>query len=189
MRYGIKWPVYAKQWDTMKIAPARAAEFNRLAQFAVDHKARYQAIEKETGVPWPLIAVLHQRESSGDFDTYLGNGQSLHRVTTIVPRGRGPFPSFEAGAIDALHIDKLDQVIDWRLEKMLFYCELFNGAGYDMRGLPSPYIWGGTNIQKPGKYVADARWSGTSWDGQPGCAPILKKIADLDPTVQFTRED
>ncbi len=188
MRYGIKWPEYAKQWDTMTIKPNRQAEFDRLAQFAIDNKARYEIIERKTGVPWELIAVIHRRESDADFHTYLGNGEPLNRRTRLVPRGRGPFASFEDGAIDALRLDGLSNVIDWRLEKMLYYCEIFNGAGYNNRGLPSPYVWGGTNIQRPGKYVADGQWSSSTWDGQPGCAPILATIAKLDPSVKFIRE-
>lgn len=189
MRYSAKWPVYAREWDQMRLKPGRVKEFTNLAQFAVDHKERYQAIEKATGVPWWVIAVIHRRESDADFNTYLGNGQRLNRRTTLVPKGRGPFRSFEEGAIDALKIDGLSSVKDWRLEKALYFAEIFNGAGYDMRGLPSPYVWGGTNIQKAGKYVADRKWSGTVWDGQPGVAPIFSKIAELDASVQFVRED
>jgi hypothetical protein len=109
-------------------------------------------------------------------------------LTTIVPKGRGPFDSFLAGAIDALAYDGLTKVIDWRLEKQLWYCERFNGLGYANKGLPSPYVWGGTSIQRPGKYVADGVWDPNAHDGQPGCAPLLKTIAELDPTVQFVRE-
>ncbi len=188
MRYRDKWPVYAKQWNAMTVNASRRAEFKRLAQFAVDHKAEYMAIQKATGVPWPLIAVLHRRESDADFTTYLGNGEPLNRKTRLVPKGRGPFKTFKEGAIDALHIDGLDRVKDWRLEKQLYYSELFNGAGYHNRGLPSPYIWGGTNQQRRGKYVADGKWSSKAMDGQPGVAPILAEIARLDPSVEFERE-
>jgi len=191
MRYGAKWPEYAKQWDTMQIKPARQAEMEKLAKFAVAHKDQYKAIEDKTGVPWPLIAVLHRRESDANFFTYLGNGDPLSRRTVHVPYGRGPFTgpdAFIKGAVDALHLDGLDSVKDWRLEKMLYYCEVFNGLGYAMHGRPSPYIWGGTNIQVPGKYVADGVYSNSAWDGQPGCAPILYMIQKLDPTVVYTRE-
>lgn len=188
MRYGTKWPEYAKQWDKMQINPKRAAEFEGLAEFAVAHKVEYKAVESTTGVPWELVAVLHRRESDARFNTYLGNGDPLSRKTTHVPRGRGPFPTFLAGAIDALRLDGLSSVIDWRLEKMLYYCEIFNGTGYANHGLPSPYIWGGTNIQQPGKYVADGKFSSTTMDTQPGCAPILAVIAKLDPTVNYIRE-
>jgi lysozyme family protein len=188
MRYSQKWPTYAAEWNSMTIKPEREAEFKDLAKFAVDHKSRYQAIETKTGVPWWLIAVLHRRESDANFNTYLGNGDRLDRPTHDVPRGRGPFASFEDGAVDALHLDGLDQVKDWRLEKALYYCEIFNGTGYNNRGLPSPYVWGGTNIQKPGKYVSDGVWNSRTWDSQPGCAPMIKAMMQLDPTIAPIRE-
>lgn len=172
----------------MTINSGRAAEFTRYAERLIANKSRYVAIEKRTGVPWWLIAVLHMRESDANFKTYLGNGEPLSRKTRLVPRGRGPFTSFEDGAVDALRIDGLSSVKDWRLEKALYYCEIFNGAGYHNKGLPSPYVWGGSNQQRAGKYVADNRFSRSAWDSQPGCAPILATMAKLDPTIQFTRE-
>lgn len=188
MKYGDKWPTIAKQWDRMTLNSSRTAEFKRLAQFAIANKARYQNIEQMTNVPWVMVAVLHRRESDANFNTYLGNGEPLNRVTRLVPKGRGPFASFEAGAIDALKYDGLDKVKDWRLEKMLWYCEKYNGLGYEKRGLPSPYVWGGTNIQKPGKYVADGQFDPNAFDSQPGCAPMIWAINKLDPSVQLSRE-
>jgi lysozyme family protein len=191
MRYAAKWPQYRGEWDTMKINEARVAEFEQYAHFAISHKAQYQAVEAKTGVQWFHVAVIHRRESNADFETYLGNGQSLHRVTTEVPAGRGPFngpDAFVRGCIDALHMDGLDRILDWRLEKILYYCEIFNGGGYDARGLPSPYLWGGTSIQRRGKYVRDRVFDPRAWDGQPGCAPIIRAIADIDQSVRFVRE-
>lgn len=189
MLYGRKWPEYAGQWDRMKITPGRETEFTKLAKFAFDHRQQYLVIEENTGVPWAMIACLHRRESDADFTTYLGNGDKLNRKTVNVPAGRGPFPSFEEGAIDALKYDHLASVKDWRLEKAIYYMEIFNGAGYHNKELPSPYIWGGTNIQRPGKYVSDGRWSSTAMDKQPGCAPILRAIIQLDPSSNLQRED
>lgn len=189
MQYGRMWPKYAEQWDSMIINASRVREFDNLAKYAMEHSRSYRVIEEQTGVPWPMIACLHQRESGANFNTYLGNGDRLDRKTVNVPAGRGPFASFEEGAIDALHYDRLDRVIDWRLEKILYNMELFNGAGYYNHGLPSPYVWGGTNIQKPGKYVADGQWSSTAIDRQPGCAPLLKSIMKLDPSIEYKRED
>lgn len=186
MIYGRKWHEYAQQWDSMTINASRRSEAQRAAEYAIANEDIYKRIEFETGVPWAMVAINHRRESDAQdklgnplFTCYLGNGQPLNRKTTIVPKGRGPFPgpnAFIDGAIDAYHIDKLDQVKDWRLEKILYYSELFNGAGYDARGLPSPYLWGGTNIQKPGKYVADHKWNGRTMDKQLGCCAILKLI-------------
>lgn len=189
MRYSKKWPTYREQWDSMTINPSRQKEFDRLARFAMEYRPHYITIEGNSGVPWAMIACLHRRESDADFTTYLGNGDRLDRKTVHVPRGRGPFNSFEEGAADALRLDGLTAVQDWRLEKVLYYCEIFNGAGYDAHGIPSPYLWGGTNIQRPGKYVADGVWSKTAMDTQPGCCPMLKTIMKLDPSVKFERED
>jgi len=193
MRYGTKWPQYAKEWDSMVIKSGRVDEFKHLADFAIAHKSQYVEIEQATGVPWPLIAVLHRRESDANFNTYLGNGDPLIHKTVNVPAGRGPFTgpkAFLNGAVDALHLDGLDRVVPpWPIEKMLYYCELFNGTGYDGHGRPSPYIWGGTNVQVPGKYTSDSHWNSSVWDGQPGCAPILAMIAKFDPTVIFIREN
>jgi lysozyme family protein len=173
----------------MIISGDRIDEFTHEAQHIINHKAQYKPIEDATGVPWAMIGIIHLRESNCNFATYLGNGQLLTHRTTIVPKGRGPFASFYDGAVDALKFDGLASIHDWRLEKILYYCESFNGFGYEMyHGVPSPYIWGGTNIQKIGKYVSDGHWNGAVWDPQPGCAPVLRKIMDLDPTVTFERE-
>ena len=191
MRYATKWPEYARQWDRMTIKPERVASFERDALFAIEHKDRYLAIEATSGVKWYHIAMLHRRESDADFSTYLGNGQRLSHRTTIEPTGRGPFigpDAFRLGALDALHVDALDMVLDWRLEKILYYCEVFNGGGYSRRGLPSPYIWGGSNIQQRGKFVADHVFDASVIDPQPGCAPLLWMMAQHDPTIQFVRE-
>ena len=186
MRYGTVWPQYAKWWDEMAIKVGRIAEFTGLAHYAIANKTAYLEVEAATKVPWAMVAVIHRREGDGNFHTYLGNGQSLYRPTTEVPAGRGPFPTFLAGAIDALRYDDLTNVLDWRLEKQLFWCTSFNGWGYFPH--PSPYIWGGTNVQVAGKYIRDRVYDPSAWDTQPGCAPILQMIAKLDPTVTFTRE-
>ena len=199
MRYSEMWPKYAAWWDRMEIKKDRAREFEDYANYAIGHKDIYQEVEKRTthgrvDVHWYHVAVLHRREDPR-FDRYLGNGQSLYRRTTIVPKGRGPFPrrgedareGFIRGCLDALIIDGVDKVIDWRLEKILYFAEVFNGGGYARRGLPSPYNCG-TNIQRPGKFVADRAFRSNVWDVQPGCAPLLWMIAKLDPSVQFVRE-
>lgn len=188
VRYGDKWPEYARQWDSLEIKPDRQDDFTRDAQVAINHRAQYVEIEQATGVPWWLIAAIHRRESDADFNTYLGNGEPLNRVTRLEPEGRGPFPSFVAGAIDALKYDGLTKVIDWRIEKALWYAERFNGTGYEMRGLPSPYLWAGSNQQRAGKFTSDGKFSSTTWDQQPGVAPLLATMAKLDGTIQFVRE-
>jgi lysozyme family protein len=103
---------YLNLWGRMQVRPEKVAAADAIAKRILEHKAQYEAIEKATGVPWFFVACLHYRESDLDFATYLGNGQSLNRVTTEVPRGRGPFPSFEAGAIDALQLQGFTKIAD-----------------------------------------------------------------------------
>ena len=197
MRYADIWPKYAGYWDKMIPNTDRVSEFTVEAGVAVQNKLLYEQISAGTPnqFPWALIATLHRRESDANFNTYLGNGQLLTMRTTLVPAGRGPFTShlpdlgaFVKGGIDAIQEEGWGDILDWRLEKQLYYAMLYNGAGYDMRGIPSPYVWGGTNIQQPGKYVADGVFNPNVWDTQPGCAPLLAAIAKLDPTVTFVRE-
>src|SRR5437879_1945957 len=86
---------YAKLWAQAVVRPEKVEAAKALARKIIEHKVRYEAVERSTGVPWFVIGVLHYRESDFNFGTYLGNGQSLLRITTEVPVGRGPFSSFE----------------------------------------------------------------------------------------------
>ncbi len=187
MRYSAVWPIYARQWDAMVINTTRRQEFERLGHYAIAHKTEYLRVEDATGVPWAMIAVIHRREGDGNFGTYLGNGQSLSHTTTITPRGRGPFRNFLGGAIDALRVDDLTNIKDWRLEKQLYWMTSFNGWA-KVYGTRSPYIWGGTSVQVRGKFIRDGVYDPNEWDTQPGCAPLLDEIAKLDPTVKLVRE-
>ena len=162
-----------------------------VAKKILKYKARYQAIEKRTGVPWHFIAPIHYRESDLDFTTQLAQGDPLGRVSTHVPRGQGPYygpDAWERAALIALEDTGATKVKDWRLEKMIYHWEQYNGWGYYNHSVPSPYVWGGTTIQKPGKYVADGKWSPTAVDQQLGCAAILKSLMELDPTIKPARE-
>jgi len=194
MRYADIWPKYAKYWDTMTINSTDINLFTEYAQYAIANKSIYQQISAGSfnAIPWAMIACIHRRESDGNFNCYLGNGQLLSRKTTEVPQNRGPFTgsnAFVEGGIDAIREEDWTNILDWRLEKQLYYMMLFNGDGYEVIGEPSPYIWGLTNIQKPGKYVADHDFDRSVMDTQPGCAPLLFEIAKLDPSIVFVRED
>jgi hypothetical protein len=49
-------------------------------------------------------------------------------------------------------------------------------------------VWGATNIQVPGKYIADHVWSSTAMDNQLGCAAMLAALMRLDPSIKPKRE-
>lgn len=178
-------PEYAGLWRSMQVRPERTGEVDRIARALLAHKARYEDVARTTGVPWSVIAVLHQRESDADFRTYLGNGEPLNRKTRIVPAGRGPFPTWEAGAIDALQYDGLDKVREWTLERACYEIEKFNGFGYRNKHINSPYLWSYSNIYSSGKYVSDGQFSSSTVDEQCGAMPVLKRIMELDPSVRF----
>lgn len=189
--YGSLWPTYAKQWDHTEVRPSKLAEFNRIAKRLVAAKDRYIVVQNKTGVPWYVIALIHEREASQNFNTQLGQGDPLSRVSTHIPKGMGPYTgpgAWERAAEDALHLDKLDQVKDWRLEKCLYYLELYNGWGYHSHGVPSAYVWAGSTVYSSGKYVADGVWSSSAVDTQAGCAPLLKCMMALDASIQPKRE-
>jgi lysozyme family protein len=177
---------YAQLWDSMEIRPAKRELILRIARNLMHHKAQYLAVEVRAGVPWFVVAALHSRESDADFATYLGNGEPLDRRTALVPKGRGPFDSWEAGAVDALALDGLGQVKTWSPERACFEIEKFNGFGYRKRGVRSPYLWSFSNHYARGKYVADGRFSSTHVDEQCGAIPILKAIMELDSSARFT---
>lgn len=175
----------AARWIKAKIT---RTGFNGVALKLVGSKARYQAVELATGVPWFFIAVVHEREASQNWNTQLGQGDPLNTVSVHDPKGRGPFPTWEAGAVDALVNcpPYASRNKDWSIGGTLTMLEQYNGLGYARRGLPSPYLWAGTDQYVSGKYVADGIFNPNVVDQQLGCAGLLMAMRQLDPSVGFT---
>ena len=173
----------AKRWANAK--PTR--NFAAAAKSLVAGKPRYQAVEARTGVPWFVIAVIHERESSQNWFGSLAQGDPWNRVSVHVPKGRGPFRSWEEAAIDALAscAPYAARNKDWSIGGMLTELEQYNGLGYASRGVPSPYVWSGTNQYKSGKYVRDGVYDPSAVDSQPGCAGLLLAMVALDRTISF----
>lgn len=177
---------YIKLWNGLEITPNRKAEAINVAKKILSNKIRYQNIEQLTGVPWHFIALVHYRESSLNFGKNLANGQPLSQKTTIVPKGRGPYSTFEESAVDSLvNVQKYTKDRDWSQPMYFFTIEGYNGYGYHSKGVPSPYLVGGSNKQKAGKYVSDGVYSSSTWDTQLGVLTILKALMELDSTVTF----
>lgn len=176
---------YTNLWQNLQITDAD--EVNAAAETAIANKERYQRVERMVRVPWAVIAILHMRESGADFSTYLGNGEPLNRRTRIVPKGRGPFKTWEDGAVDALRYDELDDLLaeDWTIEGACYACEKFNGFGYRAKKINSPYLWSKSNAYDRGKYVADGKWSAKAKDQQVGVMPMLKRMMELDTSITF----
>lgn len=156
------------------------------------HKDKYMAVEKNTGVPAAFVMCLHTREAASDiggFNRYLGNGQPISKRTTKVPKGRGPFKTWEDGAIDAIRLMNLHHIEDWSVAQMCWQWERYNGLGYQTRGLNSPYVWNFTNHYSKGHYVADGTFSSTSIDNNIGCYVLYKLLVEQDETLDVEYEE
>jgi lysozyme family protein len=174
---------YRTLWNGMIVSADKSQAAMLAANRVIQGRDRYKAVEKRTSVPWFFIGLCHMREGNFNFGTYLGNGQSISRPTTIVPIGRGPFTSFEDGAVDALKQQGLIGVSDWSLERIAFCLEGFNGFGYRSKGVNTPYLWAGTNRYTSGKYVADHVFDPAAVDKQLGSMAVLSKLCALDAEV------
>jgi lysozyme family protein len=177
---------YTGLWNGLEVTPARRREAATYAKKILANKARYQAIEQATGVPWHFVALAHYRESTLNFSKNLCNGQPLTMRTTIVPKGRGPYKNFEESAYDALvRIKGYSAKLDWSLGPYCHRIEGYNGYGYHGKGIPSPYLVGGSNKQKSGKYVRDHVYDPSHWDTQLGVLTLLKALMEQDPSIRF----
>lgn len=173
----------ATRWGNAKVT----RNFSAIANSLVDAKARYQAVEAKTGVPWFVISVIHERESSQNWGRSLAQGDPWNHVSTHVPAGRGPFASWEDAAIDALvNCGPYLARKTWRnVGELLTNLELYNGVGYASRNQPSPYVWAGTNQYTSGKYIADGVYDPLHVDTQPGCAGMILAMMALDSTIKI----
>lgn len=178
-------PEYVRDLSIARINQWREEECNKRAEIILKLKKRYKRISDQTGVPIVWIMAINERESGSKMRTYLGNGQALNRRTTQTPRGRGPFHSWEEGALDAMRLHKLDKVEEWDWPRMMYQAEKYNGFGPRMHHRRSGYLWGGTNIYNGGKYVVDHRWDPRARDLQLGCWPIMQELVALDPSLDL----
>jgi lysozyme family protein len=174
----------ANRWNAAKLT----RDFTEVSERLVAAKERYDEITALTKVPWFIIAVIHEREADQDWTANLAQGDPWNRVSVHVPKGRGPFKSFAAAARDALvnchpYAAKWK---DWSAGGALTLLEQYNGLGYANRGLPSPYVWSGTDRYKKGKYVSDGVFDPSVVDRQLGCAGLIKTMQGIDPSITFT---
>lgn len=198
----------AERWHVMHLRASRIAEFQATARrlSAADAKARYQGVTDRLiaqgyqEVPWWFIAIVSEREYGGPphWDKQLGQGDPLARVSVHDPKGRGPFldhasdvtPGHDAwtrGALDALIncTPYAAKWTDWTIGAVLTLFEEYNGLGYAAMGVPSAYVWSGSDQYVSGKYVADHVYRASAVDVQEGCAPLLASMMALDPSIMI----
>lgn len=186
---------YKRLWDSMIVRDTWSKLATKSAQSIISKKDKYLEVQSKTNVPWYWIGPVHQLEAGGSFLCHLHNGDSLQHKTRNVPSGRPatgspPFTWMES-AEDALKMKSLHEIKSWSIERMLFEWERYNGFGYRRfhSSTLSPYLWSGSQHYSKGKYVADGRWSASAVSGQIGACVLLKKLCELDPTIQLYGED
>ncbi len=167
-------------------------DLKKFKELFEENKDKYQKVADATGVPAELIAAIHWRESSGNFSTYLHNGDPLGKPTTHVPAGLY-FEDWTEAAIDAINKEK-EQFITYRKKQGLpynstnfsenfkdikcwyDYAEAYNGLGNYNHGRLSSYVWAGSDKYTSGKYVADHKYDPNTVDKQLGVAIMLKYL-------------
>ena len=135
---------------------------------------RYYSVEEETGVPAPIVAAIHWRESSGNFNTNLHNGTKLG---TEISNGK-TFYTWEDSAADAmLNYAQPEKIKKDDIQTWLDFTERYNGMGYrNYHDTTSPYTYAGTIDYKSGKYLSDGVYDPNAVDQQPGTVILLHTL-------------
>lgn len=142
-------------------------------QRILENRARY---EKVGLAPWFVLGALHLLESSLSFEGVLHNGEQIigtGRTTTLVPKNRGPFSSWEESARDAMALRHASLIKTWNIEMTFGFIERYNGLGYRAYGINSPYLWSMTNQYTKGKYTSDGKFDPNAVSKQAGAAAIF----------------
>lgn len=170
-------------WQSAQIPYDKLSTLTNIAFEIMQNQGRYEYVGNQCGcIPFQVVGLIHYREAAFNFKTHLANGDPLFDhfgnpiVTTHVPKGIGPFQTWEAGAIAALKLIGFDRLKDWDLVSTLIHLETWNGVGYQKHNVLSPYIWSFTNLYQAGKYESDGDFNPTLIDAEAGCAAILSVL-------------
>lgn len=180
-------PEYQRLWDSCEIKPDKLSSTQNVVAKISANRPCYEGLQQKINVPWYFVAVIHNMESSLNFNKHLHNGDSLKKRTVNEPSSRplaDPIKGWQVGyiweesAIDALKMKEFDRVKDWSLPAQLWQLERYNGVGYRKYHpeVLTPYLWSGTNHYNKGKYVADGKWDANAVSEQIGVAALLKVL-------------
>ncbi len=182
-------PEYAQLLAVMAVRPECLKAVDHAATKLLGYRSRFEEVSAINGVPVVFIGPSFERESGCDFTRNPAQGWPLTSISRDVPHN-GPFRNWKDAALTAYHLNGLDKVgrDNWTWELICFYGEAFNGFGpRDLHHQHTSYLWGGTNIQTPGKYVRDHVYDPTVMDEQLGMIPVARRMAEIDPTVALAK--
>jgi lysozyme family protein len=180
--------------DTLRIGltETQLRDMNAFINNWEANRSRYETVSRETDMPAKLIAALHWRESTGNFNTYLHQGDPLGRAAVNFPYNIPTFYSWENAAVHALDQKKhlqtqLEMTSDTtNTASIATYAEAYNGLGYHNANRDSPYVYSGTNHYSAGKYVRDGQFSRTTVDSQIGVMPLVGALHGLNATQDLS---
>ncbi len=189
---------YNKFFNAAQVKPGSLSKVQTAYKQLIANQSRYEAVARAfnlPGIPWYLIGCIHMRESSFRFTGHLHNGDPLTGKTYRVPAGRpiaapragaGKPYTWEESAVDAINL-KLSGSPAWynykndsSVASLLNKIEVFNGAGYRNRNIPSPYVWADSTVQVPGKFTADGVFNPSVIDQQLGAGTLLKYFLEQE---------
>lgn len=186
-------PWYRRMFVACLVNADKATQLKNTLAIIEKGIPRYFEVARRLGARNPdqfafILGAVHFKEASCDFRGVLHNGEKIvgtGRKTTIVPKGRGPFATWEDSAVDAIGIESSR----WKnllfgsndVGDILYALERYNGTGYITgagRAETSPYLWACSNINDGrGKYVSDGKFDPNASTGSTcGAALILKEF-------------
>ncbi|MBM74936.1 MAG: hypothetical protein CMK59_06020 [Proteobacteria bacterium] len=196
-------PVYADYYQThrdnvsklnIELSSFQMTEVRYFISNWEKNKNRYQAVASQTNMPAELIAAIHWRESSGNFNTYLHQGDPLGKPAVNWPNNIPVFHNWEKAAVHALSMkDNYQEDLGITSDTtdaalMGLYAEGYNGFGYRKTKdkVNTPYVYSGTNAYSQGKFVSDGHFSKKAVDQQVGVIPLLGSIDGAEAQVDIS---
>jgi lysozyme family protein len=178
-------PEYRELFATCKIRDEKRSEVQWYVSKVTDLTRRksYETVFEETCVPWFVVAIIHGMEGGFDWLSHIHNGDPLKNKTFQVPANRpdpwNPPSDWASSAVDAMKWDKLADIQDWTLPRMLYSWEKYNGwRSRTEKGIHTPYLWSYSNHYTKGKFVKDGVWDGNAVSKQCGAGVMLKALVE-----------
>ncbi len=190
-RYGVEAPSsdnYDYEYYNIKQINQKVSDeyMSQVEDFRKTYKENidtYTKISKEIDMPRQLIAAIHFRESSCNFESYFQNGDPLGAPTVNEPKG----VYCETFTESAIMVLKNEYFVNAKnnysltansrdVASMCAFAETYNGWGYKENGMISPYVFSGTNIYTSGLYVSDRNFDNSFVDGRPGVYLLINSI-------------
>jgi len=171
---------YLAWFDRCQVRPEQRNAVTLQVQRLQTKSASYKALGEALGIPWFFIGIIHMLEANMNFSGHLHNGDPLTARTVRVPAGRPlagtpPF-RWEESARDALQMKGFVGQADWSVARMLHRWEGYNGFGYRLKGLATPYLWSFSPLYEKGRFVRDHVFDPEAVSKQCGAAVLLKAL-------------